>query len=444
MQKQGVDFDEVFAPVTRIETIRLLLALAAKESWEVHHLDVKTAFLNGEIKEEVYVRQPEGFVVKGKEHYVYRLIKALYGLRQAPRAWYSKLNRYLEELGFTRCAYDQAVYTRNVGKGVLIIGVYVDDILVTGASTATIKEFKEQMASKFDMCDLGKLTYYLGLEVHQGDGYIQLNQKGYAKKILKKAGMLHCNPSKVPMHPKDIVNKDEGGTEVNPTDFKSVVGGLRYLCHTRPDIAYSVGIVSRFMEHPTLLHQAAAKRILRYVQGTLDLGLIYSRDSDNKVLIGYSDSDLAGNVEDRKSTGGMVFYLNRSLITWASQKQKSVALSSCEAEFMAATAAACQAVWLRKLLTQITEYDIGPVTLFLDNKSAIELAKNPVFHGRSKHIDVRYHFVRECVENGEIVVEHVPSEEQRADPLTKALTSVKFEVMREMLGVRKCIQTSSA
>lgn len=442
VQKQGVDYDEVFAPVTRIETIRLLLAIAAKGQWKVHHMDVKTAFLNGEIKEEVYVRQPEGFVKHGKEHLVYKLIKALYGLRQAPRAWYSKLNKCLEELGFVRCAYEQAVYTKKTGKGVLIVGVYVDDILVTGSSTKEIEDFKRKMGHKFDMSDLGELTYYLGIEVMQRNGYIQLKQSGYAKKILNKAGMLQCNSTKIPMHPKEIINKDEEGIAVDPTEFKSMIGGLRYLVHTRPDLAYSVGILSRFMDRPTQLHQGAVKRILRYVKGTIDFGLVYSHDSDNEVLIGYSDSDLAGNVEDRKSTGGMVFYLNKSLITWTSQKQKCVALSSCEAEFMAATAAACQAVWLRKLLAQITEYDIGPVTLFIDNKSAIDLAKNPVFHGRSKHIDIRYHFIRECVENGEIIVKHVRSEEQRADLLTKALAAAKFEIMRNLLGVVKCVQTS--
>lgn len=321
----------------------------------------------------------------------------------------------------------------------LIVGVYVDDILVTGSSTKEIEEFKTKMGRNFDMSDLGELTYYLGIEVMQRNGYIQLKQSGYAKKILNKAGMLQCNSTKIPMHPKEIINKDEDGIAVDPTEFKSMIGGLRYLVHTRPDLAYSVGILSRFMDRPTQLHQGAVKRILRYVKGTIDFGLVYSQDSDNEVLIGYSDSDLAGNVEDRKSTGAMVFYLNKSLITWTSQKQKCVALSSCEAEFMAATAAACQAVWLRKLLAQITEYDIGPVTLFIDNKSAIDLAKNPVFHGRSKHIDIRYHFIRECVENGEIIVKHVRSEEQRADLLTKALAAVKFETMRNLLGVVKCV-----
>lgn len=442
VHKQGVDFEEVFAPVTRIETIRLLLALAAKNCWEVHHLDVKTAFLNGEIQEEVYVTQPEGFVKRGKEHLVYKLLKALYGLKQAPRAWYSKLNECLLNIGFVRCPYDQAVYTKKMGDDVLIVAVYVDDLLITGTSTRIIKEFKEQMASKFDMSDLGKLSYYVGIEVEQGKEYIQLKQSGYAKKILEKVGMSDCNSTKYPMDPKEVLHKDEMGIPVDATEFKSIIGGLRYLVHTRPDLAYSVSIVSRFMERPTLLHQNAAKRILRYVKGTINLGLIYIRDSQNNILTEYSDSDLAGHVDDRKSTGGMAFYLNESLVTWVSQKQRCVALSSCEAEFMATTAAACQAIWLRNLLTQLTGKDMGPVTIYVDNKSAIDLAKNPVFHGRSKHIDIRYHFIRECVAKGEIKVKYVSTNEQRADSLTKALTTVKFEKMRKLLGVKTVVQSN--
>lgn len=184
----------------------------------------------------------------------------------------------------------------------------------------------------------------------------------------------------------------------------------------------------------------AVKRILRYVKGTLETGLVYSQKNGNNELTGYSDSDHAGQVEDRRSTGGMVFYLNESLITWVSQKQRCVALSSCEAEFMAATAAACQSVWLRKLLQQVTNEIVGPMVLFLDNKSAIDLAKNPVFHGRSKHIDVRYHFIRECIERGEIVVKHVSSENQRADILTKALPTIRFERMRKLLGVKVLVK----
>lgn len=436
VQRRGIDFEEIFAPVTRLETVRLLLALAAKNKWEVHHLDVKTAFLNGEIEEEVYVTQPEGFVKKDREQMVYKLIKALYGLRQAPRAWYAKLNKCLEELGFARCPYEHAVYTKKIGEETLIVAVYVDDLLITGTQKSIIEQFKKQMNEVFKMSDLGLLSHYLGIEVKQSPGCIELRQTAYAKKILEKAGLGDCNPTRFPMDPKEIITKDEGGKSVDVTHFKSIVGGLRYLVHTRPDIAFSVGIISRFMETPTSVHLNAAKRIMRYVKGTLDYGLTYAEGSGNNLLTGYSDSDLAGHVDDRKSTGGMAFYLNESLITWVSQKQRCVALSSCEAEFMAATAAACQAIWLKNLLAEVTGKNGGPVVLHIDNKSAIDLAKNPVFHGRSKHIDIRYHFIRQCVEKGEIVLKHVSSENQRADILTKSLATFKFEKLRKLLGVK--------
>lgn len=243
VQKQGVDFDEIFASVTRIETVCLLLALASKNNWELHHLDVKTAFLNGEINEEVYVTQSEGFEKKGQEHLVYRLIKALYGLKQAPRAWYSKLNKSLEELGFSRCPHEHAVYMKRVGGEEIIVGVYVDNLLITGTNISVINRFKHQMSVKFQMNDLGKLSYYLGIEVLRGKGYVDLKQSAYARKILEKAGMEACNPTKYPMDPKQRITKDEGGELVDPTEYKSMVGGLRYLVHTRPDIAYSVGTI---------------------------------------------------------------------------------------------------------------------------------------------------------------------------------------------------------
>ncbi|XP_074361822.1 secreted RxLR effector protein 161-like [Apium graveolens] len=231
------------------------------------------------------------------------------------------------------------------------------------------------------------------------------------------------------------MHKDVGGVLVDVTEFKSLSGGLRYLIHTRPGLAYSIGIISRFMERPTMLHYNAAKRVLRYVKGTINFELTYTKDSRNNLVTGYSDSDLGGNIEDRKITGVMAFYLNEGLVTWVSQKQLCVALSSCEAEFMAATAAACQAIWLKKLLSQITGEETGPVTIYIDNRSAIDLEKNPVFHSRSKHINIRYHFIRECIENEEIVVKHVRTDEQRANSLTKALTTFKFEKMIKLPGV---------
>ncbi|GJU50602.1 zinc finger, CCHC-type containing protein [Tanacetum coccineum] len=410
VQKRGVDYNEVFAPVARIETVRVILALAGSNGWRVHHLDVKSAFLNGTLEEEVYESQPEGYIKKGEANKVYKLSKALYGLKQAPRAWNACLDKYLKSLGFVRCAQEYSVYTKKKDDDVLIIGVYVDDLIVTGSCHKSIQDFKRDMKAKFEMSDLGLLSYYLGIEVNQQETGITLKQEAYARSILTKTRMIKCNPSKRPMEHKLKLTKDGEGELINPTEYRSIVGGLRYLTHTRPDISFAVGVFSRFMEKPTEQHLQAVKGIL---------------------------SDLANDVNDRKSTGGMAFYVNGNLVTWASQKQRVVALSSCEAEFIAATMAACQGIWLRRLLTEITKQRVPPVTLFVDNQSALELMKNPVFHGRSKHIDIRYHFIRECVENGEITLSHVCGKKQKADILTKALARVKHEEMRSLIGIKK-------
>lgn len=436
IQRQGVDFAEVFAPMTRLEIVRLLLDLSAKNGWKVHHLDVKSAFLNGDQKEEVYVMQPKGFEKPGQERLVYKLSKALYGLFQASRVWYSKLSRCLERMGLCHCPYEHEVYTKKVNGEALIVAVYVDDVLVTGINEEIIRNFKREMAEHFEMSDLSNLSYYLGIEENQQEEYVELKREAYAKKILEKVGLGECNPTKFPMELRAAITKDEGENSVNSAEFKSVVAELQYLVHTQPDISYAVGIISRFMEKPTIMHLNVARRIMRYIKGMLNYGLIYSKNSANNVLTGFSDSDLARHVEDGKSTTRIVFYLNESVITWVSQKQKYVALSSCEAEFMAATAAACQGIWLRDLLGEITDSSIGLVVLYIENKSVIDLAKNPVFHGRSKNIDIRYHFIRECVKRGEITVKHIGTESQRADILTKTLSIVKFERMRQFLGVQ--------
>ncbi|KAD6453893.1 hypothetical protein E3N88_08599 [Mikania micrantha] len=436
VQKKGIDFEEAFAPVARIETIRLILAMAAKGKWVVHHLDVKSAFLNGDLQEEVYVMQPKGFEVKGKESMVFKLHKALYGLRQAPRAWNTKLDRSLKDMGFSKCAQEQAVYKLHSPGSVLIVGIYVDDLIVTGSCEKDINEFKKKMKDVFEMSDLGKLSYYLGLEVTQTEGGITLKQGRYANKILEATGMSNCNAAKYPMEPKMQLHKDENGKDVNPTEYRKVVGSLRYLIHTRPDLSYSVGVVSKYMQSPKESHYAAVKHILRYLKNTIDYGIKYHGGGDGK-LIGYSDSSFGSDLDDRRGTTGMAFYFSGNLITWCSQKQKTVALSSCEAEFMAATSAACQALWLRNLISELTGKEPQKVMLMIDNESAIALMKNPVFHGRSKHIDTKFHFIRECVERDQICVMHVSGELQKADTMTKALPRIKFCEMRGLIGVEE-------
>ncbi|KAD4586182.1 hypothetical protein E3N88_23783 [Mikania micrantha] len=436
VQQYGIDFEEVFAPVARMETIRLLLAIAAQRNWWVHHLDVKSAFLHGELKELVYVTQPEGFVKRGAEQKVYKLSKALYGLKQAPRAWNIKLDGVLKELGFIKCKHEHAVYRKGSDEDTLIIGVYVDDLLITGGCPKKIKEVKKRMEEKFEMIDLGLLSYYLGIQVTQNNQGIIIQQANYAKKILKEAGLSDCNPTKYPMEPGLKLSKSDEGEEADATTFRKWVGCLRYLTHTRPDLNYAVGYVSRFMQAPKQTHVQALKQILRYVKGSTDLGLVYQRKGSQE-LHGYSDSSHSTDKDDGRSTTGLIFFYGSGPVAWVSQKQTTVALSSCEAEFMAATAAACEAIWLRGLLSEITGLKEEQVEIKVDNKSAIALIKNPVFHGRSKHIDTRYHFIRECEEKGQLRIKYVCGEEQKADILTKALPRLKFAEMKIKIGLKE-------
>jgi hypothetical protein len=434
-QRAGVDFDEVFAPVARLDSVRVLLAVAAHHGWEVHHLDVKSAFLNGDLIEEVYVSQPPGFVISGKEGKVMHLKKALYGLRQAPRAWNVKLDSTLLSLGFTRSPSDHAVYARGNAGSRLLLGVYVDDMVITGSNLQEIARFKQEMKEKFRMSDLGLLTYYLGMEVKQSSGKITLCQSAYASKLLEKAGMADCNAASVPMEARLKLSKDSRNPPVDATLYRSIVGGLRYLVHSRPDIAFAVGYVSRFMEKPTTEHLSAVKHLLRYIAGTKTYGCVFTKSSERLNLVGFSDADMAGDLDDRKSTTGCLFLIGGSLVTWQSAKQKVIALSSCEAEYIAATMAACQAVWLRRLLGELLNQNEEAVKLFIDNQSAIQLCKNPVFHERTKHIDTRFHFIRECVEDGKIAVEHIGTSDQLADILTKALGRTRFQDLRARIGI---------
>ncbi|WVZ58506.1 hypothetical protein U9M48_008777 [Paspalum notatum var. saurae] len=442
VQREGIDFEEVFAPVARMDSVRLL-ALAATRDWNVHHLDMKSAFLNGELTEVVYVKQPPGFTVAGEEDKVLRLRKALYGLRQAPRAWNIKLDSTLATPGFKRCASEHALYTRHSKEGLLIVGVYVDDLIVTGSQQQQIDSFKKEMAGKFKMSDLGLLSYYLGIEVRQGKEAIELCQSAYALKLLERAGLKGCNAAQVPMLEKPKLSKYGTDEKVDGTLYRSLIGGLRYLTHTQPDISFAVGYVSRFMEDPHKDHVAAVKHLLRYIAGSCELGLAYPRRKkiSDLHLIGFSDSDMGGgggagwDLDGRKSTSAMVFFLETCPISWQSQKQKIVALSTCEAEYIAGAAATCQGVWPRRLLEETTGHSVAAPILRIDNNSAIELAKNPVLHSRSKHIDIKFHFIRDCVEKRQVILEQVGTSQQLADVFTKPLGKNKFEEMKNQVGM---------
>nr|GEX00098.1 ribonuclease H-like domain, reverse transcriptase, RNA-dependent DNA polymerase [Tanacetum cinerariifolium] len=314
IQEHGIDFEEVFVPVARIETIRLLLAIAANNKWEVHHLDVKSAFLHGELKEEVYVTQPKGFTKKGNDGKVYRLIKALYDLRQAPRAWNIKLDNTLKSLDFKKYALEQAIYTKASKDSLLLVGVYVDDLIITGTPKKEIDEFKAQMEQKFDMSDLGLLAYYLGIEVTQTKGDISIKQSAYANKILKEAGMLESNETVIPMDPGTRLTKKTEGTLVNSTEYQSLIGCLRYLLHTIPDLSYSVGLLRCFMQEPKEQHMKAIKQVLRYMKGTKDYGITYKHNGGNTIQ-GFSDSSYGVNTQEGKGTTDIIFYYGDSPIS---------------------------------------------------------------------------------------------------------------------------------
>jgi hypothetical protein len=355
-------------------------------------------------------------------------------LKQAPRAWYSRIDNYFKANNFTKCPHEHAMYVKIKNGDILIVCIYVDDLILTGNNPNMFEEFKKTMIKEFEMSDIGLMSYYLGIEVRQKEDGIFISQQRYAKEMLKKFKMDGCKPISTPVECGLKLSKFDGAEKVDATNFKSLVGSLRYLTCTRPDILYATGIISRHMENPTITHLKAAKRILRYIKGTTDLGLWFSSDKDYK-LVGYSDSDWAGDGDDRKSTTGFVFFMGNTSFTWMSKKQPIVALSTCEAEYVAATSCVCHAVWLRNLLKELGMSQKEPTTIFVDNKSSIALAKNPVFHDRSKHIDTRYHYIRECIERKDVQVEYVKSQDQVADIFTKPLKHEDFIKLRGLLGM---------
>ncbi|GJZ21642.1 ribonuclease H-like domain, reverse transcriptase, RNA-dependent DNA polymerase [Tanacetum coccineum] len=284
------------------------------------------------------------------------------------------------------------------------------------------------------MSDLGLLAYYLGIEVTQANGDISIKQSAYASKILKEAGMIDCNETLILMDPGTRLTKITEGTMVDSTEYRSIIGCLRYLLHTRPDLSYSVGLLSRFMQEPKEQHMKAIRQYCLCKRDKM-IGIHLQANEETR----YKIQDIATELNKRKKkrTTGIIFYYGESPISWSTQKQATVALSSCESEFIAATAAATQALWLKRLLGKLTQITRKKkITIQVDNKSAIALMKNPVFHGRSKHIDIKYHFIRECMEREDIQVEFINGEYQKADILTKALPKIRFLTMRQLIGLK--------
>ncbi|KAE8676439.1 hypothetical protein F3Y22_tig00111614pilonHSYRG00169 [Hibiscus syriacus] len=398
-QQYGLDYDETFSPVAKLTTVRVLLALAANKDWNLWQMDVKNAFLHGELDREIYMTQPMGFQSQDHPEYVCKLRKALYGLKQVPRAWYGKIAEFLTKSGYSVTPADSSLFVKaNEGKLAIVL-VYVDDLIITGDDEAEILQTKENLSVRFQMKELGQLKHFLGLEVDRTHEGIFLCQQKYAKDLLKRFGMLECKSTSTPME---------------------------------PNIKF--GVMSRYMQNPKKPHLEAVQRILRYVKNTIDYGLLYKKGEDCK-LVGYCDADYAGDHDTRRSTTGYVFKLGSGTISWCSKRQPTVSLSTTEAEYRAAAMAAQESTWLIQLMNNLHQPVDYAIPLYCDNQSAIRLAENPVFHARTKHVEVHYHFVREKVLQEEIEMRQIKTDEQIADLFTKSLSVGKFEHFRRQHGV---------
>ncbi|KAE8684117.1 hypothetical protein F3Y22_tig00111151pilonHSYRG00072 [Hibiscus syriacus] len=396
-QTEGVDYNEVFSPVVKHSSIRILLALVAQLDLELVQMDVKTAFLHGDLDEEIYMTQPDGFKVAEKEEMVCKLEKSLYGLKQSPRQWYKRFDKFMIGQKYTRSKYDHCVYLRELEDGSYIyLLLYVDDMLIASRSQTEIAKLKTQLNREFEMKDLGEAKKILGMEISRD----------------KKLGRLLG----ASMSPKDDAEREY----MSKVPYASAVGSLMYaMVCTRPDISQAIGVVSRYMHDPGKEHWQAVKWILRYILNTVDVGLVFQQDKqDGQCVVGYCDSDYAGDLDKRRSTTGYVFTFAKAPVSWKSTLQSTVALSTTEAEYMAVTEAVKEAIWLQGLLGELG-IEQKHIKVHCDSQSAIHLAKNQVYHARTKHIDVRYHFVREILEEGGVIIQKIRTTENPADMLTK-------------------------
>jgi hypothetical protein len=434
-QKEGIDWDEIFAPVARYTSIRVIISLASIFNWKLHQMYVKTGFLNREVEQEVYIKQPKGFMMHGKESHVCKLKKALYGLKQALRAWYGRIGSFLQSLRFSKSIADPNLYIKIVKNHHVILVLYVDDLFLNGEEHR-IAQPKRELSAEFEMKDLGLMHYFLGLGVWQKHGEIFLSQSKYAVDLLHRFGMLDYKSMTTPMisNLKKLHDQATSAYPKDPTVYLQIIGSLMYLVHTRPDICYAVNTLSRFMCNPKHIHMIVAKHILRYVRGTIAYGLGYN-SSGGVMLHGYIDSDCMGSTVDQKSTFGYCFSLGSSMISWSNRKQGSIAQSTIEVEYIVASVASREAVWLRKLLLDLFSAEMEPTVIHCDNQSCINLSQNPVFHDRSKHIEMRYHYVRDMVQKNILNIQYAPTAEQTANILTKPLSLTKFVYFRDKLGV---------
>lgn len=433
-QTYGIDYQETFSPVAKLNTVRVLLSLAANLDWPLHQFDVKNAFLHGDLEEEVYMDVPPGFTTSSQTEVVCKLQKALYGLKQSPRAWFGRFSLAMRKHGFRQSNSDHTLFLKHQQGKVRALIIYVDDMIITGNDKEEISRLQKHLATEFEMKNLGGLKYFLGIEVARSSQGIFLSQRKYVLDLLSETGMLDCKPADRPMVQNHGLGEHSNQAPTNRERYQRLVGKLIYLSHTRPDIAYAVSLVSQFMHCPSEDHMNAVLRILRYLKSSPGKGLMF-RKNNHLNIDGYTDADWAGSTTDRRSTSVYFTFVGGNLVTWRSQKQKVVALSSAEAEFRGMVKGLCELLWLKRLLEEIGYSSESPMNLFCDNKAAIEIAHNPVQHDRTKHVEVDRHFIKQKLEAKIVQFPFVRSYNQLADVLTKAVSSKTFYSSLDKLGI---------
>ena len=445
-QRHGVDYFDTYSPVVRYPSIRALFSLAAQHDWEVHHMDVKSAFLNADLEETVYMRQPEGFVVKGKEDWVCLLKKGLYGLRQGSRVWNLKADKLLRrKLGFTSLDADRCVYVWKRGGRMVIVTLYVDDLfLFAPRGSELLPELKKRLMREFEMTDLGEVSEALGVEVARDREArtLTITQRRHVQDILERAGMTDCASASTPLATGTQLCLPEEGYKATAADtlrYQKALGELNYLIGwTRPDIAFAVSALSKYCSNPSQQHFAGLRHVHRYLRGTQDHGITYKGAGDidavPKLSI-YSDSDYAACTDDRRSVTGYSVHLGGAAVSWLSTRQRTTAQSTVEAEYMASAEAVKEVVWWRDFLRGLGHKIDTPTVLYSDNQGSIALSKNPHSHRRSKHIDVKFHLLREHVEEGTVALQYVNTKDMPADVLTKVLPPLKHRHCAGLLGM---------